>query len=334
MAEDKRVGPAELVLASSVARRYYLDGRTKIEIGDEFQLSRFKVARLLETAHAQGLIKIEISQPGSVNLELSERLRDAFDLRHAVVIDADDNHEESLRQQLGRTAADLLTEITTRTDVLGLTWARAVGAMATHLRSLPTIPVVQLTGAISRSSGTADAADEANSIDVVREVARVARGPAYLFYAPLLVHDATAARAMKQQPEVARALQQIAFVTKAVAGIGRWQAGLSTVYDSATATDRQSLTNEGVCADVGGVFIAADGTPLQTSLTDRMIGINATQMLAITRFSLFRTGSGSDLRCWRPSGVGWSTASSPMPHWPRHCCPTPSGRSSWPGFPT
>jgi DNA-binding transcriptional regulator LsrR (DeoR family) len=281
VAQDKRVGPAELVLASSVARRYYLDGKTKIEIGDEFQLSRFKVARLLETAHSQGLVKIEISQPGSVNLELSERLRDAFDLQHAVVIDADDNHEESLRQQLGRTAADLLTEITTRTDVLGLTWARAVGAMATHLRSLPTIPVVQLTGAISRSSGSASAADEANSIDVVREVARVARGPAYLFYAPLLVHDATVARAMKQQPEVARALQQITFVTKAVAGIGRWQAGLSTVYDSATATDRQSLTNEGVCADVGGVFIAADGTPLQTSLTERMIGINATQMLAI-----------------------------------------------------
>ena len=281
MAEDKRVGPAELVLASSVARRYYLDGRTKIEIGDEFQLSRFKVARLLETAHSQGLVKIEISQPGSVNLELSERLRDAFDLRHAVVIDADDNHEESLRQQLGRTAAELLTEITTRDDVLGLTWARAVGAMATHLRSLPTIPVVQLTGAMSRSSGTANAADEESSIDVVREVARVARGPAYLFYAPLLVHDAATARAMRQQPEVARALQQIAFVTKAVAGIGHWQAGLSTVYDTASARDRQSLTRQGVCADVGGVFLAADGTPLQTSLTDRMIGIDATQMLAI-----------------------------------------------------
>ena len=134
---------------------------------------------------------------------------------------------------------------------------------------------------MSRSSGTANAADEESSIDVVREVARVARGPAYLFYAPLLVHDAATARAMRQQPEVARALQQIAFVTKAVAGIGYWQAGLSTVYDTASARDRQSLTRQGVCADVGRVFLAADGAPLQTSLTDRMIGIDATQMLAI-----------------------------------------------------
>jgi DNA-binding transcriptional regulator LsrR (DeoR family) len=281
VAADKRLGPAELVLATSVARRYYLDGRTKIEIADEFQLSRFKIARLLDTARSQGLVRIEIGHPGRVNLELSEQLRDAFDLQHAVVIDAADDHEASLRQQLGQTAAELLTEITTPDDVLGLAWARAVGAMATQLQSLPAIPVVQLTGAMYRSSAVASPLDDENSIDVVREVARVTRGPAYLFFAPFLVHDAATATAMRQQPDVARALEQIASVTKAVAGVGSWEPGQSTLYDSASDADRRSLTKQGVCADVGGVFIAADGTPLQTSLNDRMIGINATQMLAI-----------------------------------------------------
>ncbi len=222
MAPDKRLGPAELVLATSVARRYYLDGRTKIEIGDEFQLSRFKVARLLETARRQGLVRIEIGQPGTLNLELSEQLRDAFHLHHAVVIDAADDHEASLRQQLGQVAAELLTEITTPDDVLGLAWARAVGAMATPLRSLPTIPVVQLTGAMHRSTAMSSPVDDDNSIDVVREVARVARGPAYLFFAPFLLHDAATARALRQQPDVARALGQIPNVTKAVAGVGFW----------------------------------------------------------------------------------------------------------------
>ena len=93
MVGSRPLGPAELVLAASVARRYYLAGRTKIEIGDEFQLSRFRVARLLETARSQGLVKIEISHPGSVNIELSEQLRDAFHLRHAVVTDVADDHD-------------------------------------------------------------------------------------------------------------------------------------------------------------------------------------------------------------------------------------------------
>ena len=30
------VGPAHLVLTATVARRYYLDGKSKIEIADEF----------------------------------------------------------------------------------------------------------------------------------------------------------------------------------------------------------------------------------------------------------------------------------------------------------
>ena len=37
-------GPAQVVLTASVARRYYLDGRSKTEIAEEFGLSRFKVA--------------------------------------------------------------------------------------------------------------------------------------------------------------------------------------------------------------------------------------------------------------------------------------------------
>ena len=42
--------PAQLILMASVARRYYLEGKSKIEIAEELGLSRFKVARLLETA--------------------------------------------------------------------------------------------------------------------------------------------------------------------------------------------------------------------------------------------------------------------------------------------
>ena len=45
-------GPAELVIAASVARRYYMDGLSKTEIADEYGLSRFKIARLLETARS------------------------------------------------------------------------------------------------------------------------------------------------------------------------------------------------------------------------------------------------------------------------------------------
>ena len=71
-------GPAELVLAASIARRHYVDGRTKIEIADEFRLSRFKVARLLEAARAQGLVRIEIGHAGTIDVDTSGRLAERF----------------------------------------------------------------------------------------------------------------------------------------------------------------------------------------------------------------------------------------------------------------
>src|ERR1044072_5054349 len=75
-------GPAQLVLTASVARRYYLDGRSKVEIAEEFALSRFKVARILEDARQIGVVRIEIGVPGTIDVELSERLMDALGLTH------------------------------------------------------------------------------------------------------------------------------------------------------------------------------------------------------------------------------------------------------------
>jgi DNA-binding transcriptional regulator LsrR (DeoR family) len=275
VAHDLLGGPARLVLTASVARRYYIDGKSKIEIADEFGLSRFKVARLLDVARSSGLVRIEIGYPGVVEVDLSRRLQDAFGLRHAIVVDIPDDDQGSLRGHLGKAAADLLSEIVTAEDVLGLAWARTVSAMATALTKLAATPVVQLTGALSRLDG------DDSSVDVVREVARISGGPAYFFHAPFIVPDAATARALRKQPEVARAFAQFGAVTKAVAGVGRWEAGQSTLYDAAQEKERRLLRRQGVCADISGVFVDADGAPVQTPLNDRMIGVSAAQVQAI-----------------------------------------------------
>jgi len=268
-------GPAQLVLTASVARRYYLDGRSKVEIAEEFSLSRFKVARLLDDARSSGLVRIEIGHPGVVDVELSARLMEALSLTHCVVTDTPDDHPATLREHLGAAAAELLSEIVTPEDVLGLSWARSVSAMAGVLRVLAPVPVVQLTGALARPG-----ADD-SSIELVREVARVAGGAAYFFYAPMAVPDPTTARALRGQPEVARAFGLIGSVTKAVAGVGAWQPEQSTLYEATSEAERAELREAGVCAEVSGVLIDDDGEPVTAPLTERMIGITAAQMRAV-----------------------------------------------------
>ena len=83
------------------------------------------------------------------------------------------------------------------------------------------------------------------------------------------------------QPEVTQAFTQLPHVTKAVAGVGFWGPGESTLYDAAEERDRQALRRLGGCADISGVFLSADGEPVKAELTERMIGIDAEQMRAI-----------------------------------------------------
>ncbi|CAA9446902.1 MAG: Transcriptional regulator [uncultured Pseudonocardia sp.] len=275
MTVERTDGPARLVLTASVARRYYLDGRSKIEIAEEFGLSRFKIARLLESARSSGMVRIEIGHPGVVDVALSGRLMDALGLAHCVVVATTEEHPVKLRELLGASAAELLQEIVTPDDVLGLSWARSVSAMATALRGLAPVPVVQLTGALARPDG------DDSSIELVREVARVSGGPAYFFHAPMAVADAATARALRQQPEVDRAFSRIGSVTIALAGVGAWEPTQSTLYDATGEVERLDLAARGVCADVSGVLVDATGAPVRAALTDRMIGITYEQMRAV-----------------------------------------------------
>jgi DNA-binding transcriptional regulator LsrR (DeoR family) len=274
MAREKTAGPAALVLTATVARRYYLEGASKSEIATELGLSRFKVARLLDRARAGGIVRIELDSRGEINLDLSVRLRAAYELHHCVVIDCPDDDDVVLRTHLGRAAAELLSEIVEPGDVLGLAWGRSLMAMRTFLGPLSHCDVVQLTGALSLPG-------EASPIELVRDVARWSDGQAFLFYAPMMLPDAATAQALRTQPEIARAIARFPDVTKAVVGVGAWEHGQSTVADAVSEHDRREMYELGVRAEVSSIQIDADGRPVKTPLTERLIGIGAEQLQAV-----------------------------------------------------
>ena len=101
-----------------------------------------------------------------------------------------------------------------------------------------------------------------------------------MFYAPMLVPEAATATALRQQPEVARAIERFGSVTTAVVGIGAWAPELSTVYDVLDPADAHRLAELGACGEVSGSLVTADGTTLD-ELAPRIIGVTADQLRAI-----------------------------------------------------
>jgi DNA-binding transcriptional regulator LsrR (DeoR family) len=257
--------PSEVVLAARVARQYYLEGVSKVDIADRLGISRFRVARLLEGARDAGMVRIEIGLPGgTLDAALSAELCSAFGLRHAFVFNFPDDEQALLRHRLGEASGQALMDLITPGDVLGMSWSRTLSGLAAALTQIPPCPIVQLTGAVPPPDGR-------DLLDLVRSVARVGGGPAHVFYAPMILDDAQTAAAIRRQGDIAEAFALVPSVTIAVVAVGGWAPGLSTIYDAITPAERDALAALGVCAELAGVFIGQDGRPVATPLDSRMI---------------------------------------------------------------
>jgi DNA-binding transcriptional regulator LsrR (DeoR family) len=277
--------PSEHVLLARVARSYYLDDRSKSDIADELGISRFRVARLIDTARREGVVSIDVQSPPGYDTALSVQLHQRFGLKHAIVVNADDHHADALRDQLGRVTAEVLADVITRDDVLGLAWARSLRGVGQTAPRVAPCPIVQLTGALSGPDGS-------DVLELVRQVAKASGGTPHVFYAPFVAPDAASARTLRRQPEVARAAELADRVTVAVVGIGAWAPGLSTIYDAVDAEARERATELGAIGEVSGVLFDRDGNPLAAPLGRRVIGVTGEQLATIDTVISVAYGTG------------------------------------------
>jgi DNA-binding transcriptional regulator LsrR (DeoR family) len=266
----------ELVSTVVAARRYYLDGAGKSEIAAELSIFRFKVARLLEMALRDGIVRIDIGGPPELDIDLSIELAGRYGLRVALVVRMVEGSDNFRRGQLGRAAAELLMQTLEPDDVFGISWGRTLHSMVGHLSRLPGCTVVQIVGSVP----TLELA--VNSLELVRRVANCAGGPVYPLHVPLLVDSPEMAAALRRDPHVARTLVMFDRLTTAVVGIGSWAPGGSTVRAALPEPLTAELDAAGTVADVCSTLLDAAGRFVDNgAVAGRFIGIGTAQLRAV-----------------------------------------------------
>jgi DNA-binding transcriptional regulator LsrR (DeoR family) len=261
----------ERMLIAAVARSFYAAGRTKSEIADEFGLSRFRVARLIEKALANGTVRIEFDPLWTgVDYELSDQLQRRFELHNVLV--APDKDGEADLDLLGQLTAMLLGEISGPRDVIGFSWNRAMEAISRYLPPMAAQSVVQLCGAWP------GAGERRTSLDLVRDVARLSRGRAYTFYAPMIASDPIAAQAIRRQSDFVAASAMFDKVTVALVGVGEWSPRGSTLWSMFTEDQCRRIVEDGVLAEMSGITFDGAGNAIDSILSDVSIGISATEL--------------------------------------------------------
>jgi DNA-binding transcriptional regulator LsrR (DeoR family) len=271
--QSARLHAVTTVLA---ARRYFIDGASKSEIAQELGISRFKVARLLDAARRDGIVRIEIGAPPEIDIKLSSELAARYGLRDALVVRPIDGPDEFRRAQLGRACAELLTQTLEANDVLGISWGRTLHSMVGHLTKLPGCTVVQIVGSVPTLEL------DVNSMELVRRVGDCAGGPVYPLPVPLLVESPEMAAALRGDPHIHKTIAMFDRLTKAVVGIGAWTASGSTVRAALPEELAADLDAAGAVADICSTVLDSNGCQVRADgFPSRVIAISPDQLRAV-----------------------------------------------------
>ena len=233
--------PEHTRLLVEVSTDYYLDGQSKVEIAKHRGISRFQVARLLTEARDAGVVRIEIAAPAHLDTGRARHLAERLGAQEVVLVPGTSDRDTT-REVLARELARVMAARVRAGTTVGVSWSRTIEAAVRTLGTLPPCEVVQLVGALPvHGSG--------NSLELIQRFTSMEGVRTWPVWSPLLVGDPATARGMRQQPEIAAALDRADVLDLAVVSIGSWNATGSTVYPQVTDAERRAATEAGAVGE-------------------------------------------------------------------------------------
>lgn len=252
------------------ARGYFIEDKSKIEIAAELGMSRFKVARLIDQARAEGIVRISILDGVVRDDHLAGRLASRLGLAQAVVVVGAED-EEGNRQALARAAAAFVRQNLRAGDTFGFSWGRTLAEIGGFIDTLPSSTLVALTGGVGTDF-------ERSPVEVLRQVAGRSQVRTMSIFAPLLVETEATAQTLLRDPSIASVIETYDHLAMAVLSVGSWSPPITQLLDYLSPADREELDRAGARAEMVGIFVDDDGGVVDTALARRRISITAEQL--------------------------------------------------------
>jgi DNA-binding transcriptional regulator LsrR (DeoR family) len=276
--------------ASEVARLFFDRQLTKVQIGALLGISRFRVARLIDQALDDGLVRIEYRDVTATDRELAAALETRFNLDLCIV--AGSGSAGSV-EPVARLAAAMLDELIGPGDVIGIAWGSTMAAVVREIprRTDPSLAVVQLAGSSSRLDRRRDPGELARSL---ADRLGAAHHP---LHAPAFVDSRVLRDALLAEEELAATIRAFERLTIAIVGVGALHATgaadssvvRSGVLGEAELAGLRRLDAVGELVlhpfDATGRFVAAD-------LTERAIAIPIERLRTVPRVIAVAAGAG------------------------------------------
>jgi DNA-binding transcriptional regulator LsrR (DeoR family) len=286
--------PTTPIVAAQVARLFFDRQLSKVEIAARLGISRFRVARLIDGALADGLVRIQFRDIPADDRDLACAIEARFglDLCAVAAVPDDETTGGQALVRVARLAGAVLDGLIAPGDVIGIAWGSTLAAV---VREIPArvdgdLEVVQLAGSSARLGRERDAGE------LARVLADRLGAAHHAIYAPAFVETADLRRALQREPEVADAVGRFAALTIAVVGIGAMPADdgspassllRSGVLDDGEVARLSALGAVGDLVvhpfDARGRFVAAD-------LAERTVAIGVEELRRVRRVVAIASG--------------------------------------------
>lgn len=286
--------PTTPILAAQVARLFFDRQMSKVEIAARLGISRFRVARLIDGALADGLVRIEFRDIPADDRGLASAIEARFglDLCAVAAVPDDEATGSQALVRVARLAGAVLDGLIAPGDVIGIAWGSTLAAVVREIpsRTVGDLEVVQLAGSSARLGR------ERDSGELARVLADRLGAVHHAIYAPAFVETAELRRALQREPEVADAVGRFGALTLAVVGIGAMAADdggpassllRSGVLDDRTVARLSALGAVGDLVvhpfDTRGRFVAAD-------LAERAVAVGVEELRRVRRVVAVASG--------------------------------------------
>lgn len=268
----------EFDLMIQAAWQYYVHGRGQEKIGQSLHLSRTKVNRLLAQARDNGLVKISVNHEMAETLALSDWISEHYNVETCVLIPPmpEDNApspalEEIARQAVGLAAANILVRrcLSSGPITIGVCGGRTVRETVNSIATLrkPDLVALALVGTTLVDDGT-------SAYSLALSLATSTGGEAQTLPVPIYVGSAETSDVLRADSLINQLLEQTAQTDLNLFSCGPATAMAS--FSQRARLDQAEITaleKAGAVCEIGGLFLAADGSEVQTPLTHRRLGV-------------------------------------------------------------
>ncbi|MEN3186198.1 MAG: sugar-binding transcriptional regulator [Atribacterota bacterium] len=266
-------GSTDKGLLAKIAKLYYLDDLSIIEIAKILGMSRQRCSRLLRKAKEEGVVQIEVIDPAQEGVRnLEKQIEGKFGLRKAHVVSVFSRDSDLIRKAVGEAGARFFLKTIAPGNKIGVAYGRTLYELVRYVRPSfiredLNLNVVQLMGGLSRISANVFATE------IPKRLAEALNAQVYYLPAPAFTKDRVTRDAMLKDENVQATLKEK--IDLALVGIGSVSPGAMLIQTGAiTADEYQELLAKGAVGDICGTFFDVSGKIVEFSGNERRIAVS------------------------------------------------------------